>query len=199
MTTERSVQINKINAILSVVPNPHEDLIGYVYLALKAEGLTDTVWHDGDVGLTGVLAWHKNPANVFFACFHEDITTGARDCAGIIWLNSMKRVAGEKVGEVGMAFLSKFQRNDMPQEFAELGLEHLFANVGLDRVYGTTPKDNRAAVIFAKKLGMKEYGIAPGFVQYKGKAVDAVLTCLSREDFMRSSPREVPSDMTEVA
>jgi RimJ/RimL family protein N-acetyltransferase len=172
------------------VAHPGEEAIAFLYLSFLAEGTIDIIWHDRRPSLREVLEWHRNPTNVFFACYAHSIDSGVKSIIGLVWANSIKTVGDRKIGEVGMAFLKPWQRDGIPQECADMGLEHLFQNESLDAVFGTTPAPNRAAVRFAIKLGFDKIGIAPFFVRYDGVAVDAVLSVLTKDKFYKPASGE---------
>jgi len=52
----------------------------------------------------------------------------------------------------------------------------------LKSLFGLTPLPNRAACIFAMKIGYKKLGILPGGVSYLGKTVDAMISVASKEE-----------------
>jgi len=53
----------------------------------------------------------------------------------------------------------------------------------LDALYGLTPLVNRAACIFALKIGYKKQGILPSGIIYNGKPTDCMISVCTRESF----------------
>ena len=51
----------------------------------------------------------------------------------------------------------------------------------LDSLYGLTPLKNRAACIYALKIGYKKQGILPSGMMYEGKPEDCQISVASRE------------------
>ena len=53
----------------------------------------------------------------------------------------------------------------------------------LDALFGLTPLTNRAACIFALKIGYKKQGILPSGMMVEGKPVDCMISVCTRESF----------------
>ena len=82
--------------------------------------------------------------------------------------------------EVSFAFVRGFH----PRKYVDLGkmmLREVFASEPrLKYVYGTTPSRNKTAVKFAKLIGMKQVGLTPNYLDYRGEVDDAVITYAER-------------------
>jgi len=53
----------------------------------------------------------------------------------------------------------------------------------LDALYGLTPLSNRAATIFALKIGYKKQGVLPSGMMVNGKPEDCMISVCTRESF----------------
>lgn len=178
-------QINSIGRQLFVMPQLSDDSLAQFYLDLKKQGLFRWVYYMKEPTLTEFLAFHRRTDLVYLGGMTSKIldngTMGEPELAGIGWLESIQRMPGLSKGQVGMAFLRKYQRDDTALELARMFIDYAFDKVGVDVVLGTTPVRNRAAVLFSRKLRFREIGVGTRYVSFWGTACDAVLTEMTKD------------------
>lgn len=178
-------QINSLGGKLFFVKRPSEEVIATVYIRLKQDGLLDKVWYmNPNIKLSEVLAWAKIPNNLFYGAFFQADGSDKSEICGLAWINETVALSPtEKRGEVGMAFLREWQRDDIPLQICEMILDDGFLNENLVVVFGTTPVKNPLAMRFVKKIGLREIGIAPKFVSWHGEPCDALLSYVTKEQW----------------
>jgi RimJ/RimL family protein N-acetyltransferase len=105
----------------------------------------------------------------------------AKEHAGLLMLDhilineNVKRAVGNF-----MFFREYWHRHDS-LEIGHAVLDHWFLNMGFDVIAGITPRANRAAVQFIKRLGFQIVGDVPNFTMYEGKQCASATSFMTRE------------------
>lgn len=116
---------------------------------------------------------------------------------------------GTAVEHAGMLILAHILRNDIVKravgnflffkeywhrhDSLELGravLDHWFGVMDFDVIAGVTPRLNRAAVAFIKRLGFQIMGDVPNFTMYEGKRCASASSYMTREMWAARKPKE---------
>lgn len=191
-------KINALGGKLFIIKKPSEDIIGTAFLILKQQGILEKVWYiNPNIKLSEVLAWAKIPNNIIYAGFFQKDGDETPQLCGLGWINETFALSPtEKRGEVGMAFIKEWQRDDIPLELCQMMIEDGFVNEGLVVVFGTTPVKNPMAIRFVRKIGLREVGTAPRFVSWKGEPCDALISCVTKEEWFNQKP--CPNPDTEA-
>lgn len=190
--------INSLGGTLFIIKRPPQEALATVYIRLKQEGQLERVWYSRPTSLLDVLQWAALPNNITYAgCFQKTGSDQVELC-GIGWINEVTALGvGKYRGEVGMAFLREWQHDNIPLELCSMMIEDGFTHEGLDVVFGTTPVKNPAAIRFVKKIGFREVGTAPRFVSWKGEPCDALISCVTKEEWF--GQRACPDSDMEAA
>lgn len=99
----------------------------------------------------------------------HDEEGNAKEHAGILVLRNIfisdqvKRAVGNF-----LFFREYWDRHDT-QQLGQAVLDHWFGTMGFDVIAGVTPRTNRAAIAFIKRLGFQLIGDVPNFTLYDGK------------------------------
>lgn len=161
-----------------VSPKPSESLVGHVYLRFEREGLLDRMFTQGKPSLSWFLDW-CGKADLLVCS--EEIENGRAELRGMGWLTEVQDVAGVfRKAEAGICF---FRRQSAVTIFGKLMMAWAFANLDLMVIYGTVPASNRAAVMYAQRMGMKLSGVLPSYTLWKGKPCAACVFAITKEDW----------------
>lgn len=99
----------------------------------------------------------------------HDAEGNAKEHAGILVLRNIfisdqvKRAVGNF-----LFFREYWDRHDT-QQLGQAVLDHWFGTMSFDVIAGVTPRTNRAAISFIKRLGFQMIGDVPNFTVYDGK------------------------------
>ena len=168
---------------LELRPAPGVEALMAAYTRWWNEGLFSMIFpNHPNMTLPEFLAWNDSPGVTPVGCYCGG------ELVGIGWINQVLQVADKKVAEVGAGFFK-----DTPISQWRRGLEQMieygFVDRGCDAVYGTSPRPNRMACALAIGAGMRETGHIPLFTSWEGKAVDAVIFSLRREEWENNYDR----------
>jgi len=156
---------------LLVTPRVNEDILAHAFLKFKADKVDDNIWPAGGApSLSWFLKNYSKENGVqVLACLKEDENQRMSPC-GLSWISNRDVVANTvSRAEVGEGFFRGVSPLDT-YWFGVMSLDYIFEDLGVDVVYGTTPAPNRAAVRYARSLGMQLYGPIPNYTTWKDKA-----------------------------
>lgn len=190
LTKVASQQLNEEGVVLTVQRNPSEKVLASLYLKLWQEGQLNYFFHDRVPDISEYLSMWKDPRNVAYACFIGKPDSDQMEVAGLGSGTNLTKVGDKNRLEVGMAFLRSVQSmsSKISLEFCGLILDDAFhaEDLNLVCVTGTTPVPNKAAVQFLRRIGFREIGICPYCVTWEGEAVPAVLSAMTRDEWLSS-------------
>jgi len=163
-----------------------EDALIAIYNRLKAEDLWDIAFHeDSNVTLLKFMNFFSSGTSLLQVLA---VTNGQGfiEPAGIAWISEISVCSKVLTRGVGsFCFFKDYQKPHYTDQFAEMILEYWFEVLGLDTVVGATPEPNRAAALYVKRAGFKEVGRIPAYTTFKGEAVPAIVTVMTKEEFRR--------------
>jgi hypothetical protein len=115
----------------------------------------------------------------------HDAEGTAKEHAGLLMLNHVlvNDVVKRAVGNF-MFFREYWHRHDS-LEIGRAVLDHWFLNMGFDVIAGITPRANRAAIAFIKRLGFHIIGDVPEFTMYEGKRCASATSFMTREFWLK--------------
>ena len=168
---------------LIVAPKPSDEMLAWAYMRLKREELLDRVFHEGCPSLTWCLEWFTQPNTAVLGCFKQ--VDGRAEMRGLGWLNSFTVLHGKsdwRKAELGEAFFRGVGMHETEQ-FGRLMLTWAFDELKMDVLFGSTPEPNRAAVLFARRMGFKMIGVADGYGLWNGEPCGCWISVLTRQRF----------------
>lgn len=158
---------------LRVVPRPDEWRLAELYFRFQKDGLLPLMFYHQIPSLSSFLQSFSQEGTL--VCYVGEVL------AGMGWTNNRDRVCDRiNRAEVSEAFF-KGVPMDTTLALGKLMLEWAFDTYQLDVVFGTTPIPNRAAVIFARRMGFEECGVLPCFAVWQGEPCSVMLTAMTRE------------------
>jgi len=178
---------------LIVAPNPCDKALAYLYLMFSKQEILPRVFYEwqGEIGLRDFLDWYTRKDAVVLGCYKQDTTGSSPEIVGLGWMSSVNvfsaNGSGEwRRGDLGEAFLRHIPMAETFQ-FGHMMLEWAFEEAKMNVLFGSTPAANRPAVIYAKRMGFKEIGLAPGATMWRGEPCSAWLSALTREEWNNGS------------
>ena len=185
--------VEKARKDLFVTTGLSDELLATIYHILEADGMMQRVLYEGGGGIQWWLKFHRKPGNVNYGCFVRR-SDGTVELAGMGWIDSVSKLgSGHLKAEVGMAFQRKFQKFDITSDFATRMLDMAFSQANLSVAYGITAEPNRAAVIFARRMGFTELCRAPMYCSWQQEPCNGVVLCMTKTAWGRKRNRvEVP-------
>lgn len=152
--------------------------IKHLYQRIEEAGVADIVFCGSDIkDAEGFLAAMKYKDNHLYVVLVDEKPEM------IVWLNRFegkfarfhwcpfKDLRGDRLTQVGMAVRDKFF------SMKDYSGEYLY-----DMLMGIIPIENKPAIGFLKKIGVKELGILPKAVLKDGKSTPGVLMYYAREE-----------------
>jgi RimJ/RimL family protein N-acetyltransferase len=161
-------------------------LLALMYERFAREGILELVYHEGPKSLMGFLKDSLDPKTYTLGAFV--LEDGRPEIAGLGWLNHFTPVGQFLRADVGHAFFREHWKGNRAKRLASMMLEWFWDNVQVDAVGGITPAENRAAVIFAAKLGFHLAGPFPAGCDWHGRLAPAYLSTLTREMWAAKRP-----------
>jgi hypothetical protein len=162
-----------------------EDMLVSLWSRLKTEGLWDVVFHENpSMTLSGFMKFFAGSNNLLQICsiMRDEAPV---DMAGMAWLADPEDCPGGLRKAYGsFLFFKDYQKPAFTDPFCKMILEFWYQVLGMTLVVGMTPSRNRPALIYVKRSGFKEVARLPGFTSFEGQIDDAVLTAMTRADYL---------------
>lgn len=155
------------------------NVLNLIYRKLCAENLDRLLFHNKSVTEEEFVKFATDDAltSIF-------LDQGNGRIAGIAWLTNIEDCESLRKGIGSFAFLKDYWHPPITQVFGDICMSQWFTVVGLTLVYGITPKPNRMAQQYCKRLGFTYLPCdIPGFVSFNGETVDARVCTLTKTDF----------------
>lgn len=155
-----------------------------LYLRLVEDGLAEKVWYQGGLSLHWLLSWTADPRNGTILFLH--VKDGKASLVGAGWVTERTPLGdtGKHKAEIGFAFFK-----DTPIftaiRFGRLALKYIADVFDVDYFFGTTPEDNKQALAYAKRLGLKLVGPVPNFCSYLGDVKGVYFSSISAEEIAK--------------
>jgi len=152
------------------------------------DGTFAMFFHEGpEMSFTQFGAILASPTDRVQLIIGHDADGTAVEHAGMLILNhilindQVKRAVGNF-----MFFREYWHRHDS-MELGRAVLDHWFGVMGFDVIAGLTPRANRAAIQFIKRLGFQIVGDVPNFTTYEGKPSASATSFMTREIWAKRS------------
>jgi RimJ/RimL family protein N-acetyltransferase len=161
-----------------------EESLIILYNRLKAEGLWDAVFHeDAGVNLLSFMNFFSDGKALLQLLV---LTDGDRivDIVGMSWLSDIVTCSGILTRGIGsFVFFKDYQKPMYTDQFSEMILGYWFEVLGLDVILGVTPEPNRAALVYARRSGLREIGRLRGYTTFGGEVVTGVVFSLTKQEY----------------
>lgn len=149
-----------------------DDLVDYYFPGQKETGFATFVrLMSGDANV--VLVTRDDPSHQW-----EDTV------AGFVTWTEMHLGATMQI-VAGFIFFRKFWDHKLADETARKAFEYWFTKTDAQLVLGNCPSLHRLAIIFNKRVGLKEAGRLPMIHTFQGAPCDAILFVMTREDWQK--------------
>src|SRR4029077_16127385 len=196
-TADSSTPVNGANVSAGVTSKVKEWVItdynprtfpgGEIYLPGLWKRMHDDLtfemfFHEGPtMGFWDFVNLLSNPSSKIQLVIGHDAEGNAVEHAGLLMLEHIMftPILHRAVGSF-MFFHEYWNRHDS-EELGWAVINHWFGVLDADTIAGITPADNRAALLFIKRIGFREIGRIPDFTVYAQGACAAVSTYMSRE------------------
>ena len=150
-------------------------------------GRASQVFYSFPHDLKFALDWSIRTA-IFYGAFRDDELFGAG------WVDSPLVIGTEPTltkAELGFGFMDNCNVFEALQA-GRLMLDYSFDVCKVDFLFGTTPLSNKAALVYARRLGLRMYEPVENFCTYQGKVDACVTSSISKERWNeRRKTREV--------
>lgn len=174
--------------------NKSSNLIGLWYLTMAHSGRANQVFYAFPHDLKFALDWAMN-TTAFYGAFRGEELIGAG------WVDNVIAIGGEPVltkAELGFGFMPNCSIFEALQS-GRLMLDYSFDVYGIDFLFGTTPLSNKAALAYAKRLGLRMYEPVDNFCTYQGKIDACVTSSISKEDWIERRITETNRGLSKVS
>lgn len=108
----------------------------------------------------------------------HDAEGNAKEHAGLLILTHILANDVVKRAVGNFLFFHEYWNHHATMDLGRAVLDHWFGKMEFDVIAGTTPRANRAAISFIKRLGFQIIGDIPDFTMYEG------VRCASANSFM---------------
>lgn len=182
-------RIDNLQAVLYSRTNPmfEEGYLGRIYGLMKGDrfssrrpngtGILGSLFFGMDVSWESIVSYlSKTPVIVMGEWRGEEFNP-----AGIIFRTVV--VGGGKSAMMGYTFFREYWGSDYSEVLTILGLSLAFQEFKLEAIHGLRYSDNNLTKNFLTPVGFKDTGVLPRWEMRRGQLVDAVTSCLLREDF----------------
>lgn len=161
-----------------------EESLAILYNKLHEEDLWDIVFHeDPSISLLNFMNFFsdgKALLQVLTLTYDDKVV----DSVGMSWVADISVCGGVLTRAIGsFVFFKDYQKPPYTDTFGAMVLKFWFEKLGLDLVVGVTPEPNRAAALYARRMGFKEVARLPGYTTYQGAVVTGIVTSMSKMEY----------------
>jgi|GEM_PF-3061258 len=158
-----------------------------LYFRIHQDGLQEIVFHENpEMTLLQFMNFMSSPRTFLsvFALMDEQ-TDSVVDVVGMAWLSETQNCCGGTLNKAigSFLFFKNYQKPAYTDPCHEILFDYWFNLLGLHTLVGLTPEPNRAALLFVKRLGLKEICRIPRYTTYEGKVCAGVVSQLTSEDY----------------
>lgn len=161
-------------------------------------GLWERMHRDG----TFEMFYHEGP-NMNFTQFGASLASAdkrvqlvlgydsegnATEHAGLVILTDILDCPQTKRAAGNFMFFKEYWNRSDSLALGTAVIRHWFEEMKFDVIFGVTPKQNRAAIMFIHRLGFQQVGEIPAFTIYKGQRCPAVINCMTKERWNKCAP-----------
>ncbi len=164
----------------------HPDKVQYYFQRMYAEDTLKYRFSDiEDPAWSDALEVIQRMGNTMYVVQHQDTEANTEDILGEFTFENFTGRACQSHFSTSPDIDTK-TRIKIGRFAAEYSLTRKRLDTGeyfLDALFGLTPLTNRAACIFAMKIGYKKQGILPSGMIVDGKPEDCMISTCTRESF----------------
>lgn len=165
-----------------------DQMLAHLYDRFDREKLLPRLFYEQMVGIYDAIGLYRRPETNAMGCYRENPETLKWEPAGILWNNGITLMGPRHSrANSGMAFFRKTPAESVLR-FGQMGLEWAFDRLRVDAVTGVTPAKNRAAVAFARHLGLTVVGPLPGGTVWDGELCDVYMSAITKDQWAAISP-----------
>lgn len=159
-----------------------ETFLPGLWKRMHDDGTFGMFFHEGpDMNFCQFGAILASPIDKIQLVIGHDEAGTAKEHAGMLILNHIlfNDVVKRAVGNF-LFFHEYWNRHDT-LALGQAVLDHWFGVMGFDIIAGVTPRANRAAIAFIKRIGFQIVGDVPNFTTYDGKPCASATSFMTRE------------------
>lgn len=159
-----------------------ETFLPGVWERMHKDGTFEMFFHEGpNINFIQFGAIMTDPANKIQLVGGYDKDGTAKEHAGIVMLTHIlvNDVVKRAVGN--FLFFHEYWHRADSLSLGHAVLDHWFGKMEFDVIAGITPRANRAAITFIKRLGFQVVGDVPGFTMYEGKPCASATSFMTRQ------------------
>ena len=168
---------------LFVTPVVSDETLAKAYFQMKEEGTLERVFYQGIPTLRQFLIeFLTEGRRVTLGCF-RDVGKPEPEYCGMGWVLASVSMDGWTRSETGMCFSRNQSRQTDNLKFGQLMMESFFRRYDIDVLFGCTPSANRAALKYARALGMTLNGPIPGLCCWRGEISSGWISTMLRSEW----------------
>lgn len=112
--------------------------------------------------------------------------------AGMVWLADFEQLPSHRRGVGSFLFFKDYWSPRWTTTFGKMALDYWFNDLKLDCLLGLTPKLNRAAQRYSRRLGIRYIAELPNYTSFNGQPATGLLAMLTRAEYEAQKQQEVP-------
>jgi hypothetical protein len=167
-------------------PMFEEGYLGKIYGMLKGNrysdrdglGIIESLFFGMDPSWDNIVSYLSKTPLIIMGVWQPDDSFKP---AGILFRTVV--IGGGRSCMAGYAFFREFWGKPEAEVLGMLGLAFAFQEFRVEAIHGMRYADNRQTVKFSQKYGFRDIGVHPRWELRRGELVDAVSSCLLKEDF----------------
>lgn len=166
-----------------------DEHLASAYQRFHREGVLDLLFYERPCSMYDFMTLFLRPETNTLGAFWENPDSMKLEMVGLGFVRDIVMVGGKfKRADVGEAFYRGFSGPHFLLKFAQMMVEYAFHGLGVDVVTGITPFPNRAACLFAQKMGFHTCGPLPGGTVWKGELASVMLSSMLKSEWVEKSP-----------
>lgn len=181
-THQPAVRVIPYNSIY----DPQADaFLPYMWKRMQKDDLVEYYFPgQRDTGFASFARLMSGDGNVALVVTDSDSHQWDQTIAGFItWTSS--RMGSADVAIAGFIFFREFWDHKTTDEAARVSFNYWFTDGGFQSVLGVCPALHSAAIMYNRRIGLREIGRIPEAHLFKGVPCDAVLYCLTRKEWSK--------------
>ena len=173
---------------LFVTPIVTDETLAKAYFMMKSDGSFDKVFYQGNTSLTQFLTEFLTVGRRITLGAFRDVAGKEPELCGLGWVLAPVSMDGWQRTETGMWFSQEQSRKTDNVRFGRMMLHSFFTRYTIDVIFGCTPSQNRAALIYARKLGFFMNGPIMGMCSWDGKLSSGWISTMTQEHWLTLPP-----------
>jgi hypothetical protein len=150
------------------------------------DGTFGMFFHEGpDMSFIQFGAVLTNPGSRIQVIVGHDAEGNAKEHAGMLMLDHILMNDTVKRAVGNFLFFKEYWHRHDSLEIGHAVMAHWFFNMGFDVIAGITPRANRAAIAFIKRLGFQVVGDIPDFTTYDGKVSASATSFMTKDMWIK--------------